>query len=174
VSQPPVEMPLPMFRQPPQDPDLPEVASPVASPPESLLGSPQDSPESPFDPSERPSPLPDPEGPTRRSWAGRAHGAGEPRQAARILAGVFWMGLRMAQGILYRRGRWFRLPDQQQMDDIAGPLGRILVRYLPLDVVGPTLVDATEAVAAGHAYTMAGPLTGRYAAADPNDMGDPE
>ena len=86
-----------------------------------------------------------------------------------MLVGMLAVVLSTLGLVLRRRGAHLRQPTPRQLDDIARPVGRILVRYLPLDVVGPTLVDATEAAAATHAYALDGPLLTAVPLADELD-----
>ena len=71
------------------------------------------------------------------------------------------------------RGLELRTPTPRQRDDVAEPLARIACRHLPMDAVGPDLLDATTAAAALHTYALDGPLITRPAA-DPGDLPDPE
>lgn len=154
-------VPLPTFRQPPgsQDPELATEPATSPSDPDQAAGE-----HEPLSPMSEP-----PHARTRTSSAGR----GDPRVAGRLFAGLLAILSGTAAWVFYRRGRHLRQPTPRQLDDIGQPLGRILVRYLPLDVVGPTLVDATEAAAATHAYLLDGPLVEPVAAA-PLVEGEPE
>lgn len=156
-------IPLPSFRQPSPRLDPPPEGSPQESPSRPLGSpeSPEPTPDLPESPDEHRPPILEPEARTRTSWVGRGHGAGDPVQAGRVIKGALAILFRFAQAVNYRRGRWLRLPTREQLDGMANPLGRIAVRYIPMDLVGPTLADATEAVAAAHDYTLDGPLTGR-------------
>jgi hypothetical protein len=159
-----LSVPLPTFRQPP-DPEPP--ATPTPEPP---------SPSGPAgDEPERPSPMPDPYFRTGTSTAStkRRGGAGDPLQVARMLAGLLAMAAGATAAVLYRRGRQLRQPTPGQLDDISRPLGRLLVRLLPLEVIDASLVDVTEAAAATHAYVLDGPLVEPVAAA-PIPLDDPE
>jgi hypothetical protein len=89
-----------------------------------------------------------------------------------MVAGLLAILATTAAAVLYRRGRQLRQPTPGQLDDIASPIGRILVRYLPLDTVGATLVDVTEAAAATHAYALDGPLVVPVPIATPDDLGN--
>lgn len=163
TATPTVELPLPRFRQPlGLDPDLPEVDPPTMSPPTGEEGSHPHHPSPSHLSDDQPAPPPprlDHEAPTRRSWAGR--GSGNPQTASKMLAGLLAIGLGTAAVLLARAGRQLRQPTREQLHGVTDPLGRILVRYLPLDVVADTLLDVTEAAAAGHDYVLDGPLITR-------------
>lgn len=79
-----------------------------------------------------------------------------------MLAGIVaivggWVALRLAS-----RGRALRAPSPTQLDDITKPLGRIAVRHLPMDALGPDFTDVLQAAAATNAYVLeTDPHTGR-------------
>ncbi len=73
---------------------------------------------------------------------------------AGVLAGIVaivggWVALRLAS-----RGRSLRPPTPTQLDDITKPLGRIAVRHLPMDALGPDFTDVLQAAAATNAYVL--------------------
>lgn len=166
---------LPRFRQPPatNDEPLPTVAAPEPAqtwgPPLGPLTATESAESDDSDPLARPPQLPAPEGPTRRSWVGRGHGSGDPRVAARTIAGLLALIFGTAAVLSRRGGRLLRQPTRAQMDDFTEPLGRILVRWLPLDVIGQDLADVTQAAAAGHQYVLDGPLLEPIVYADPEE-----
>lgn len=174
TPEPPV-IGLPMFRQPPgqSDEPLPTVPGPIPAqtwgPAQGPLTASQTEENDDSDPLAPLPPLPAPEGRTRTSFIGRAHGSGDPRVAARTIAGLLALFFGMATVVARRRDRVVRHPTRQQMNDFTEPLGRILVRYLPLDVIGVTLADVTQAAAAGHQYVLDGPLVGPIEQALPEE-----
>lgn len=161
-------LPLPRFRQPISDPPLPEVTGdpgpttePPASPSTSSPRSGLDSPE----PSPAPPPVLSPERPARTATSS----AGDPKVAYQVFAGLIAIGCLWAYTLFGRRGLHFRQPSQRQVDGIANPLGRLVARHLPTDVIGPDLIDATEAAAAAHHYIIDGPLITRMDYASPEE-----
>lgn len=151
-----LSIPLPRFRQPISDPDLPEVTAspdPETSQPETPS---RPGPTSP-DPSPAPPPIPSPDRPGRT----RTFSAGDAETAKRVVAGLLAILCGAAFTAFARRGRHFRQPTQRDVDGVSTPLGRIIARHLPIDIIGPDLVDATEAVAAGHTYVLAGRIVTR-------------
>jgi hypothetical protein len=171
-----VTVPLPTFRRPPgtDDPHQPTVPSPAPSSASTTTGPSEPVPDG--DEPGPPDPMPDPSDRTGTYSGSRSRrgGAGDPRQAARMVAGLLAIVATTAAAVLYRRGRLLRQPTPRQLDDISSPLGRLLVRYLPLEVVGATLVDVTEAAAASHAYALDGPLVEPVPVAPTlDDLGDP-
>lgn len=165
-----VEMPLPRFRRPISDPPLPEVESMGTAGPSS--DGPQPETSSPLEPSSPDgSPLPPPvlnPGPrTRTGISSRA--AGDPKVAGEVFAGLIAIGCLWAFTLFGRRRLHFRQPTERQVDDVARPLGNIAARYLPTEVIGRDLVDATHAAAGVHRYVMDGPLLTRYNEPLPED-----
>ena len=59
--------------------------------------------------------------------------------------------------MLHRRDKKLRLPTVTQAEDIAAPLARIAVRFLPMDKLGPVLMDLAEAGTATQAYVTNAP-----------------
>ena len=157
-------IPLPRFRQPISDPPLPEVtddqdpttATPPDAPPSSSPPPATDSPES----SPAPPPVLSPE-PRART---RTSSAGDPKVAYEIVAGLIAIGCLWAYTLLGRRGLHFRQPTESQVDDVARPLGKIIARHLPTDVIGPDLIDITQAAGGAHRYVIGGPLVSRIPA----------
>jgi hypothetical protein len=161
--EPTVAIPLPRFRQPISDPPLPEVESTATAGPSSdglppATSSPpeQTSPEG--DPPPPPVLSPDPR--TRTGISSRA--AGDPKVAGEVIAGLIAIGCLWAFTLFGRRRLHFRQPTTRQVDDVATPLGNIAARYLPTEVIGRDLVDATHAAAGVHRYVIDGPLLTRY------------
>lgn len=159
-------IPLPAFRQPhraqldplndgsPQ-PSSPHDESPGAGSPEP--SSPDDAPPPPIESS--------PERPAGRRT--RTSGTGDPGAAGKALAGLLVIVAGLLGASLARSGRRLRQPTPPQVDDIATPIGAILARHLPTDLLGPDLADLTQAAAATHKYVLdpAGPLITRTATA---------
>lgn len=160
-------VPLPAFRQPHQhrlDPASDESSQP------SSPGQPESSPD-PSAPSrpddDRPPPIAS--SPAPRA-AGRTRTSGtDPGAAGQALTGLLVIVAGLVGALLTRGGRTLRQPTPGQAEDIAAPLGRIIARHLPTDVIGPDLADATTAAAAAHRYVIhpAGPLVSRTPSAVP-------
>jgi hypothetical protein len=169
LSPPVLAIPLPRFRQPISDPPLPEVTGDPA-PTTETQPSPLPSsgrrpgPDSP-EVSPPPPPVLNPDHPART----RISSAGDARTAYKVVAGLVAMACGWAALALGRRGLHFRQPTNEQIDGFAQPIGAILARHLPIDVIGPDLIDATAAAGAAHRYVLAGPIVARIAAAE-----DPE
>ena len=160
LSEKTITVPFPRFgRQPIRDPELPEVATddPTGTMPANPPATSSHLPETPPDDVPPPLPAPSPErrGPIRTS------SVGDPKVGARVVAGLIALACGVAFTMFARRGLIFRQPTRAQVDDVADPLGAIIARHLPLDVVGPDLLDATAAAAAAHGYVIAGPLVVR-------------
>jgi hypothetical protein len=166
---PTLEIPLPRFRQPrPPDPELPEVDTTTDSPLSDLPG--------PESPNRRPGPSPDDDplpplelSPDHRTRTGISSRPGDPKVAREVFAGLIALFCGFAYAGLARRGLWFRQPTERQIDDVATPLGKILARHLPTDVIGPDFIDATHAAGAAHRYILDGPIVGRYDAPLPEE-----
>jgi hypothetical protein len=166
----PLSLPLPRFRQPIRDPDLPEATGDpgpeTAHPRGPETAPPADSrPDSP-DGSPAPPPVLSPEAPART----RTSSAGDAKVASQVVAGLVALACGIAYGLFGRRGLHFRQPTERQIDDFAVPLGAILARHLPTEVISRDLVDATAAAGAAHRYTLDGPLVTRYAEPIPEDL----
>jgi hypothetical protein len=84
-----------------------------------------------------------------------------------VLAGLVAIGCLWAFTLFGRRGLHFRQPTEPQIDGVAVPLGRIIARHLPTDVIGPDLIDVTKAAGAAHRYWLDGPLITRLDQAIP-------
>lgn len=159
-----VTIPLPRFgRQPIHDPALPEVEGEtddqtVTTPPDDP-GPTTSSRWATPPPDAAPPPLPDPS-PERRAHTATSS-AGDPKVGARVVAGLIALACGVAFTLFSRRGLVFRQPTREQVDDVAGPVGAIIARHLPTDVIGPDLLDATAAAAAVHGYVIDGPLVVR-------------
>lgn len=159
-------IPLPAFgRQPIHDPELPEVTDdPTPTPQVSNTTTPHLQPAG-DSPAPAPRPLPELSPvPLARS---RTFSAGDASKAADVLAGLIVIAATIAGGWLRRRGLQLRTPTPAELKDITGPVGRIAARHLPVELIAPDLVDATEAAAAAHSYVMAGPLADRIAPISP-------
>ena len=156
-----ITVPFPRFgRQPIRDPELPEVATddPIGTMPASNPPVPSNHlSETPPDDVPPPLPAPSQERPGRI----RTSSVGDPKVGARVVAGLIALACGVAFTMFARRGLIFRQPTRGQVDDVADPLGAIIARHLPLDVVGPDLLDATAAAAAAHGYVIDGPLVVR-------------
>lgn len=167
ADQPTVLLPLPAFRQPLSDPPLPvetDDLTPTTPPsPDSPSGRPPlEGPDGP------PAPLPDlspePRGRTR------TFSSSDYAQASRVLHGLIAIACGIAFTTLARRGLRFRQPTIAEISGFTDPLGRVAARHLPMDLVGPDLLDLTEAAAAGHSYVLAGPIITRPDAPLPEDL----
>lgn len=159
--KPTLALPLPRFgRQPIRDPELPEVTEdPTATtPPDDQPVTMPDRWETP-PPDAAPLPLPDPS-PERRARTATSS-AGDPRVGARVVAGLIALACGIAFTAFSRRGLLFRQPTREQVDDVATPIGAIIARHLPTDIIGPDLLDGTAAAAAIHGYVIDGPLIAR-------------
>jgi hypothetical protein len=133
----------------------------IATPPSQWLNPDPESPEDHPDPSG----LDDITLPTTGS-TDRLPG-GDPEKVAKVVGGLLVLTIATLSILARRRGREVRQATPRQRDDIAQPVARILVRHLPLDALGPDLVDITEAVVATHEYLLDGPLV---TAARPPDV----
>jgi hypothetical protein len=72
------------------------------------------------------------------------------------LVGIVVAGAAFLVRMRYRRK--LREPTRQQTTDVAGPLGRILLRHADLTWLGPDIADGIKAAAATGAYLNDGPL----------------
>jgi hypothetical protein len=163
TETPPVAIPLPRFRRPISDPPLPEVDSPTATDGPSP-DQPQTGPSSPQDPTSLDASPPPPPvlSPGPRTLTGTSSRAGDPKVAGEVLAGLIALACLWAYTIAGRSRRHFRQPTQDQIDDVATPLGNIAARHLPTEFINRDLVDASRAVGAAHRYVIDGPLLTRY------------
>lgn len=123
------------------------------------------------------SPPPNTDGASRRTSTStdrRLRPGGDPEKVAQAFGGLLVL-LIAGLGSLLRltRGLELRSPTPRQRDDVAEPLARIACRHLPMDALGPDLLDATTAAAALHTYALDGPLITRPAV-DHGDLPDPE
>jgi hypothetical protein len=124
----------------------------IASPPTPWLPPDQESPEDhpqqsdPYD-----------ERPFTTGSTDRAPG-GDPDKVATVLGGLLLIALGTISFLARRRERQLRMPSPRQLEDIAQPIARIACRHLPMDALGPDLIDGTEALVAIHAYALDGPL----------------
>lgn len=159
-SSPLLTIPLPRFRQPISDPPLPEVTDgqdpTTATPPNAPTLSPAPTPDSP-EISPAPPPVLNPARPVRTPTSS----AGDPKVAYEVVAGLIAIGCLWAYTLFGRRGLHFRQPTESQVDDVARPLGKLIARHLPTDVIGPDLIDITHAAGGAHRYVIDGPLLTR-------------
>lgn len=173
---PPVALPAfksPPSRRDPTDPPLtPVPASNAPTPPSGPQAGPSDpsDPPSPSGPlsslrsrlsgSQTPSGDSDgaPLGSTSTEPRPRRRPGGDPVVVAQTLAGLVVVVVGFLAVRLYGRGLVLREPTPAELDEITKPIGRIAVRYLPMDALNPDLLDATQAVAATHKYVRRGPL----------------
>lgn len=170
MDQPTIALPLPRFgRQPIRDPELTEVVTddptgttPASGPPANPSHLQQQYPD------DAPQPLPDPS--PERPARTRTSSAGDPKVGARVVAGLIALACGLAFTAFSRRGLIFRQPTREQVDDIAEPLGRIIARHLPTEIIGPDLLDGTAAAAAVHGYFIDGPLVERPDSPLPEDF----
>jgi hypothetical protein len=176
-ERPALVLPLPRFgRQPIRDPDLPEVTDdqiPTTPEPSPGMSGPQ--PASSPDESPAPPPVLSPDRRTRTgifSAPGDGRSAGDPSVAREVIAGLIGIACLWAYTLFGRRGYDFRQPTEPQIGDVARPLGKLVARHLPTDVIGPDLIDITHAAAGAHRYVIAGPLVQRanYASPEPEDI----
>src|SRR3982751_5765620 len=142
-EKPTMALPLPRFgRQPIRDPEVPEVTgdptgtTPPGDPtPETsdrwATAPPDAGPLPPLDPSPAPRARTD------------TSSAGDPKVGARVIAGLIALACGIAFTAFSRRGLIFRQPTREQVDDVANPLGAIIARHLPTDIIGPDLLDGT-------------------------------
>ena len=59
---------------------------------------------------------------------------------------------------LRKRGVALRVASEQERDDIAQPLARILSRHADLSMLSPDLYDVAECAAATAGYVQSGPI----------------
>lgn len=97
------------------------------------------------------------ERPSTTGSTDRAPG-GDPDKVATVLGGLFLIALGTISFLARRRERQLRMPTPRQLEDIAQPIARIACRHLPMDALGPDLIDGTEALVAIHGYVLDGPL----------------
>lgn len=169
LDEPPRRGKLPMFTQPAPTPtwsatmgDGPAPDSPIPYLPDSL--------ETDTDPSEREVPR---SGRTSTSGS-RTDG---PKQATQKEVGQLVAGLVVALAVgasmflRWRSGNRLRLrqPTDEQAAEVGQPLGRILVRHVPLPQLVPDLADAIAAAVGLNRFLDDGPLV-LYA---PTDAGLP-
>lgn len=83
---------------------------------------------------------------------------GDPEKVAKVLGGLLLIAIGTVSFLLRARDKSVRQPTPRQLEDITDPLARIACRHLPLDALGPDLIDGTEALVAIHAYALDGPL----------------
>lgn len=160
----PTAIPLPAFRQPPgPDDPLPTVPAdqqttsssdePTASQPDSHPSSPPDD--------DRPAPLPPSPAIAAAARTRTSSPAGDSKVAAKFVRGLIAILTGTAAALLARNGRHLRQPTAEQIGDVADPLGAILARHLPTELLSDDLVDITSAAAGAHAYVLDGPLVER-------------
>lgn len=96
---------------------------------------------------------------TKTSSASERKGSGDPALVADVLAVALGLAL-VGVGFLVsrRQGKVLRQPTDEQLDEIAEPLGRIAVRHLPLAKLDRDFLDAIAAAKAGKNYVSDGPL----------------
>lgn len=166
-----LSLPLPAFRQPISDPELPEVTDGPGPETEPHPGPAPDSHPHPISPDESPAPPPalSPERPAPT----RTSSAGDARVASQVVAGLIALVCGVAWSAFARRNRLFRQPTEKQIDEFAGPVGAILARHLPTEIISRDLVDATAAAGAAHRYVIDGPLVARAPEPLPNDLETP-
>lgn len=112
-----------------------------------------------------------------------AGGAAERRESAAattaLAVGLIGMIVVVADGLIRRAERDARLrrPSKDQVQALAEPVAALAVRYLPVGLVGPTILDITAAGSAVGSYLLDGPVVERSGAevryADPNPNLDP-
>lgn len=167
-----LSIPLPHFRQPPPpDPELPLVETDDPGPETGASPEPAGRPRPPtLTPGPLPlrDPSPEPAAPTRTFSAGDLKIAGE------VVAGILALACGYAAWVLGRRGRHFRQPTQQQLDNVATPVGAIVARHVPTEFISKDLVDGTRAAGALHSYLIDGPLVERLPEPLPDFPEDPQ
>jgi hypothetical protein len=185
VTTNPLPAALPVFAEPPSrqlDPSLPPVPAPPQAPQETASGpqpsgpletakrllSPARQPASQLTPEESSTPAdPSSTAPGTGTSTDRKPRAwkpgGDPTEAGETIAGAITILTGILAARLALRGRHLRTPTVRERDEIAMPIGRILVRWLPMNLLGKDLKDATQAAAATQNYLTNGPLISRGA-----------
>lgn len=156
-----LELQLPSFippeypRQRPLDPPLPEAQDqPELDQPASQDRAPRFGPELPrSEPADTPTATSSAGAKTPR-WtpSGNAHDVGL------IVAGLAVLALGFAAMGLRTRGLKLRMPTEPETTAISEPIGRILVRHLPMAGLGPDIADGLVAVAETQKYMQRGRL----------------
>ncbi|HWB34594.1 MAG TPA: hypothetical protein VHA75_01070 [Rugosimonospora sp.] len=158
---------LPQYqRREPRVPDSPDGAIPAASPAspaspgslagrerESLSGLPQHGAGRPGSPA----------GPGIRTGSSSA-GSERPsaRDTAKVVGGLLLAGIGLVGLVVrLRHDARLRKPTGKQLDDMAAPLARLALRYVPAEALSPTLLDVTGFVAATTEWLGDGPLLER-------------
>jgi hypothetical protein len=77
------------------------------------------------------------------------------------LVGALSIGVVLARWGLKARGRTLREPSTDEYDAVAGPLGRVLARHVPLDLapgVVLSIVDVSAAAGGAANYLLSDPV----------------
>ena len=90
----------------------------------------------------------------RRNW----QPGGDPGQVSAFVAVLLLAVFGVAAMPMRATSRTLRRPDSDELDAIAEPLARIACRHLPMDLLGPDMVDLVAAAKATNSYATAGPL----------------
>jgi hypothetical protein len=158
------------------DPALPEVqaADPETSQPDSLP--PADHPTTDLSGQYVPTaPRLDASDRTQTSTPGKAPKP-SAAETARLVAGLLGLAVAGAAVLVRWRRRDLRRPAKDQLDDVAAPIARILMRHVDPALLSPDLADAAMAGAALGAYLTDGPLLLPLPvdAGVPSELPDPE
>lgn len=102
---------------------------------------------------------------------------GDPKQTAKVIAGLVGLLFSLAAGIAGQRRLTVRRPSRRQLDGFADPVGQIIARHTDLASVTPDLADVILAGAAVGDYMTDGPVLARtdpqYLDDDQGDEPDP-
>lgn len=100
-----------------------------------------------------------PEAPDAAATRTRTSSVGDPKDAAKVVAGLVGLAFVLAAGILGHLGnRDVRRPSRKQADGFAAPVARIAARHLDVSRVTPDLIDVIEAGSAVGDYLIDGPI----------------
>lgn len=101
-----------------------------------------------------------PETPDAAATHTRISSVGDPKAAAKVVAGLVGLAFVLAAGVLGHLGgrRDIRRPTRKQADGFAEPVARIAARHLDVSRVTPDLIDVIEAGSAAGDYLIDGPI----------------
>lgn len=163
---------IPGFRQPAHrrmDPPLPEVpadpetAADPAGPGPAMPAAADPEPGRPSGFLDRLSHRRDPSGPDSRTGTSSTGRPATPEQTAAAIAGLLGLALLGVAGLVRllarpRGRRTLRKPTEEQLDDVAAPLARIVLRHAPSGLLSQDLMDGAAAGAAFATYATDGRL----------------